>query len=67
MQAEHMNFIVNIKVSLTFKKIEQAIKCVYTTNININPKLLYTLFKFICCSFAPSTKGQTEVENFKQL
>jgi hypothetical protein len=23
--------------------------------------------KFICCSFAPSTKGQTEVENFKQL
>jgi hypothetical protein len=22
---------------------------------------------FLCCSFAPSTKGQTEVENFKQL
>ena len=37
MQAKDMDLIINIKVSLTFKKIEQAVKCVYATNVNINP------------------------------
>ena len=39
MQAKDMDLIIkcNIKVSLTFKKTEQAVKCVYTTNVNINP------------------------------
>ena len=37
MQAKDMDLTINIKVSLTFKKIEQAVKCVYTTNVNINP------------------------------
>ena len=37
MQVKDIDLIINIKVSLTFKKIEQAVKCVYTTNVNINP------------------------------
>ena len=37
MQAKDMDLIINIKVSLTFKKIEQAVKCVYTTNVKHQP------------------------------
>ena len=46
---------------------KRTLKPVFHSHISPPLAKNFAAKKFICCSFAPSTKGQTEVENFKQL